>query len=841
MASGTQLSRELGLFDITMLGVGAMIGAGIFVLTGIAAGAAGPALILSFCLNGFITIFTAMVYAELGSAIPEAGGGYLWVKDGLPGPNAFQAGWMSWFAHAVAGSLYAIGFASYTALLIEQFGVHLPFGALFEKGLAVAIVLVFLFINYLGASETGKAGVFVTLAKVVVLAVFVGSGLWIVIENPEYMAKFQPFAPEGIGGILSAAGLTFIAFEGYEIIVQAGEETQNPRRNIPRAVFLSLAVVLPIYVLVGFTALGAVESENATWQWLASHGELGIVEAASQFMPLGTWLLLAGGLLATMSALNATTFSSTRVSFAMGRDKTLPSLFRRVHDERHTPWGALAASGGLIIAMAVAVPIEDVASAADIMFLLLFLQVNVAAITIRKKYGHELEYGYLMPFFPVVPIIGIVTKLALAAFMFQYSPIAWYVAAGWIAVGFVAYYGYGRKHEAERDPPTKRHQHEAWRPEFDAPPILVAIDRQKSPECLVASASRAARRRGTGLLIVHTVQIPDSLPLSAARLPQPDWDEDLVAIADRYDVPVETLTQVCHDQPEAIARLADGSDAQAVIVDWPSSATPWSTRGERLNRLADLYEGELFVVEGATDEDPRAVLIPLSDPAELEVSLNAAFLLGAPYSKVSVLHVFSRDESTEDAEAFLRALQQRIDEYRAGADFQIPDIELIGEVADDPVDVVEEHSGDYDMVVVGSRRESWFRRLLFPLNVRQIARVVEGTVVHVQPADTTVASIVRRIREYVRPSPVREMSGAERIEASGGEAEPLIPDEHEWSTGQKMHYISIAVEGIIALGAIYLGEGGTITWLGTAAFILASFHFTALSFQHVARKEPASG
>ena len=113
------LVRNLGLFDITMIGVGAMIGAGIFVLTGIAAGTAGPALIMAFALNGVIIILTAMVYAELGSAIPEAGGGYLWVKEGLPGPNGFLAGWMSWFAHAVAGSLYAVGFGGFIYELLR--------------------------------------------------------------------------------------------------------------------------------------------------------------------------------------------------------------------------------------------------------------------------------------------------------------------------------------------------------------------------------------------------------------------------------------------------------------------------------------------------------------------------------------------------------------------------------------------------------------------------------------------------------------------------------------------------------------------------------------------------
>lgn len=176
----TELSRDLSLFDITMIGVGAMIGAGIFVLTGIAAGAAGPALILSFALNGIITVFTAMAYAELGSAIPEAGGGYLWVKEGLPGPNAFQAGWMSWFAHAVAGSLYALGFGAYLGLVFEVLNISYGGlgGELLHKAFAVGIIVLFLLINFRGVSETGLAGNIVTVLKVVILTIFVGSGLW---------------------------------------------------------------------------------------------------------------------------------------------------------------------------------------------------------------------------------------------------------------------------------------------------------------------------------------------------------------------------------------------------------------------------------------------------------------------------------------------------------------------------------------------------------------------------------------------------------------------------------------------------------------------------------------
>jgi amino acid transporter len=444
MSSEIELSREMSLLSATMMGVGAMIGAGIFVLTGIAAGTAGPALILAFLLNGIVTIFTAMVYAELGSAIPEAGGGYLWIKHSLPSINGFLSGWMSWFAHAVAGSLYALGFGAYFGLLLENY--HIPLFGLsgdgLSKFLAVVIAIIFTYINYMGASETGSVANIVGFTKIAILGIFIISGLYTIYYSPGWFSNFNPFLPNGFGGVFMAMGLTFIAFEGYEVIAQTAEEIKNPRKNIPRAIFLSLLIVIPIYILVAFVAIGALKTDIPAWQFLGQYKELGLLEAAHQFMPFGTFLLLIGGLVSTMSALNATTFSSTRVSFAMGRDFDLPGIFKKIHPVRKTPYSALFLSCVLIIIMAVGLPIQDVASASDIMFLLLFLQVNVSVIVIRKKFGQELEYGYMIPFFPIIPILGIISKLFLAIYMFNYSPKGWYATIIWIAIGFLIYYGY---------------------------------------------------------------------------------------------------------------------------------------------------------------------------------------------------------------------------------------------------------------------------------------------------------------------------------------------------------------------------------------------------------------
>ncbi|MBN1679987.1 MAG: amino acid permease [Anaerolineae bacterium] len=346
------LSRDLGFFDITMIGVGAMIGAGIFVLTGVAAREAGPALIFAFLLNGIVTTFTAMAYAELGSAFPEAGGGYLWVKEGLGGTNGFLSGWMSWFAHAVAGSLYGLGFGHFAYELWGMAGAP-TLGIsehLWVLGLTTSIIALFTYINYRGASETGTIGNVITITKVIILALFVVFGIIALLKVDSWPDRFtDDFLPNGISGVVIAMGLTFIAFEGYEIIAQSGEEVVDPRRNIPRAIFVAIITVVIIYIAVAFVSIGAIKPPDGILPhiYLGEQKETAVVEAAGQFMPAGKILLLISGLASTMSALNATTYSSSRVSFAMGRDHNLPEIFSRIHPERHTPYLAVIMSGGL--------------------------------------------------------------------------------------------------------------------------------------------------------------------------------------------------------------------------------------------------------------------------------------------------------------------------------------------------------------------------------------------------------------------------------------------------------------------------------------------------------------
>lgn len=562
-----RLSREMGVMDVTLIGVGAMIGAGIFVLTGIAAGVAGPALIITFALNGVVALFTAMSYAELGSCYHDAGGGYLWVKEGLPKWNGFLSGWMSWFAHAVACSLYAIGFGAYFDHVLTEIGIEVPHWSFLspEKLLAAVVAILFAYINFRGASETGKIGNIVTVTKIVILAVFIAFGVQLIWGRGDWKDAFQPFMPNGWGGVFKAMGLTFIAFQGFEVISQCSEEIKNPKKNIPKAVFLSLIIVIPIYLLVAVTALGAVQPEGMTpWDYLASHKEIALVEVAKTFFTGGGIMLLVGGLISTMSALNATVYSSSRVAFAMGRDRNFPTFFSRVHSKNFTPHWAILFSSFLIILMAVSLPIEDVASAADIMFLLLFLQVNLAMIRLRKK-RPDLDRGFVTPLFPILSMVGIALLLFLAIYMFNYSPIAWIVTLTWIGIGLVIYRVYAAKREVKfhkKVDALERLEQKEYR-------ILVCLSDPRGNEGLLHTAFAVARLNNAEIIFLTVIEVREDKPLRAGLEDETSAGELLqwaMQIAVTNGVAARAIVKVAHRVSVAVKDTADEESCNFVFL-----------------------------------------------------------------------------------------------------------------------------------------------------------------------------------------------------------------------------------------------------------------------------------
>jgi len=453
-----------------MIGMGAMIGAGIFVLTGLAAEIAGPAAILVFALNGIVTAFTGLSYAELAASIPKSGGGYAFVREIFADLPSFIMGWMLWFAYMIAGGLYALGFAPNFLELLHVYGIVPPpdqVGAVVlpvvDVGVPLAFLLAFVAVlglvalNAVSTAASGSAETIFTIIKVSILVVFVAFGF----ASPMFSgAEFQPLFPEGAGAtaILPAMGLTFIAFEGYDLITTVTEEVKNPRENIPKAIFVSLIATVIVYLAVVTVAVGTLGAEG-----LADAGEAGIASAATSFMPTGLPIIQNGGALivfgavfSTLTALNAVVIASSRVAFAMGREGQLLPSFGQIHHRYGTPFVAILASAVVMLG-SVALPTQSAGNMASLFFLLSFIIVNVAVIRLRRE-RPNMNRPYEIPYYPVPVVLGIALNLLLAGVLVEYlirtDPLALALSVAWILLGGLVYVALERLRVSSESNPT---------------------------------------------------------------------------------------------------------------------------------------------------------------------------------------------------------------------------------------------------------------------------------------------------------------------------------------------------------------------------------------------------
>ena len=566
------LVRSLSLSQAIMIGVASMIGGAIFVLVGPGISAAGPALIIAFLLNGIITLFTALTYAELGSALPATGGGYKWIREGLPRPNAYLSGWMAWFAHTIAGSLYAVAFGTFFGHLLESAEIiDNSTGIPLDKLFAAIAIVIFAFVNIRGSSHTGKVGSAITFSQLAIIAgLIIAALVAMTFTNPNWPTNFRDFFPNGTSGLVMAMGLTFIAFEGYEIIAQAGDEIKKPKKNIPKAILIFLGIVVSVYILFAFVFIGGLDPlqiGQPAWEFIGSYGELGIIEAAEYYLPFGALIVLAGGFVSTLAALNATTFAASRVSFAMGRNHDLPPMFNKLHEKYRTPFVSTICSAVVMMVLAMSFDLTMIALAASVMFLFLFAQVNAACITIRRLAKEKgLSYGFKTPFFPLVPIVGFVVVSILAVYLLFSQPLSWVIALIWIAIGFVIYKLYTSKKEKQANTPLVFTQEPEERKEYR---ILVVYSRSTA-EKLTKIATAIADQNDGEISFLNTITIPKQTPLSFAN----KFGETGMGVFNEFKKSISHsirhryLVRLSHDPTEAILATAEEEGINTMLVDF---------------------------------------------------------------------------------------------------------------------------------------------------------------------------------------------------------------------------------------------------------------------------------
>ncbi len=718
------LSRDLGLLDITLLGIAAMIGAGIFALIGIAAGIAGPALLLAFFLNGIISTLTGLSYAELGSAVPAAGGSYVWVKIALGDFAGFIAGWCSWSANSIACALYAVTFGAFISeAIVRMCGIPLPQG-LVAKVASIAIVTFLTYVNYKGVRESGTVGGAVTALKVAILLAFSAFGIYKTLTRPDWIRSFEPFMPNGISGVLAAMGLTFIAFEGYEIIVQSGEEVRDPEKNIPKAIIISLWTVVAIYLLVAFASLGAVKTKVPSWVYLGKLAEFGLIRIANKIMPFGSLLILIGGLISTISAMNATIYSSSRMAFAMGRDAFLPDIFSRVHPKNRTPHYAIFFSYIIVVLLSIT-PIEVVATAASVMFLIIFVTINIVEVVLRYS-RPDLRRAFKAPLVPAIPLITVAMQLFVGYFLvmgIKNGPIVFSALVLWILFGVVVYMTYSRKRTEER-------RREIAKTVFEEKPIreeeyriLVPVANPEFGEKMVKLARMIAKQRKGEVILLNVITLPEQTPPSGAYAYISSAKRFLESLMRDTDIPVGGIVKVSYRPAEAILGTINEVKPNLVIMGWRGRTYRKDVvLGSTIDPVLVRAKCDVAVVRFERGwREVRRILIPTAGgPHSVlagEIARDLAMQTGA---SITLLYVGRSEEDRKKAEKAFRETAKPLEDVGYETKFVI-DRDVAGRIA-------KEAEG-YDVILIGASEERFLKNFLLGVFPEKVVSKTEKTVI----------------------------------------------------------------------------------------------------------------
>jgi APA family basic amino acid/polyamine antiporter len=436
-----ELKRALSLLDLILLGIGCIIGTGIFVITGvIAAQSAGPAIILSFILAGMACALAAFCYAEFSSSIPVSGSVYTYTYATLGELIAFLIGWDLMLEYIIALAAVATGWSAYFQSLIAGFNLHVPAYLASAPGSghggsvnlpAMIIILLITALVSKGVKESTRFNNVIVFLKIGIVLLFIFVGIKYV--KP---ANWSPFMPFGFNGVVTSAATVFFAYIGFDVIANASEEVKNPQRNMPIGIVASLAICTLLYVVVSFVLTGMVP-----------YTKLNVgdpVSFALNFVGQNSiaGIISVGAILGITTVLLALLYSQIRLTYAMSRDGLLPKVFASVHPKFHTPFKNTWLTGFIAAGIAGFVDLTTLAHLVNIGTLAAFTLISIAVIVLRKKQPN-LKAAFRVPFVPVLPAISALLCIYLSL---NLPRITWICFAIWITAGTIVYLIYSRKH-----------------------------------------------------------------------------------------------------------------------------------------------------------------------------------------------------------------------------------------------------------------------------------------------------------------------------------------------------------------------------------------------------------
>ncbi|NUQ35529.1 MAG: amino acid permease [Planctomycetaceae bacterium] len=709
----------IGFYRATIAGIGATVGGGIFILSGIGWNEAGPGIILAFLLNALLAASVACAFSEMSTAFPQSGGAYVFAKCVLAVRPAFATGWVLWFAYVVAGALYAMGFSAYAVIavdgvcalmdrapppwLMDRYG-QLALAALATAGYAILLVR---------AKES--AGFFTTLAMLLVFLGLVVGGVVVIAgggTTADASATFTPLFPGGAAGIAAAMGYTFITMQGFEVIAAFAGEVKQPRRNLPRAMFTALFVSAALYIgLLLVTVIAGVDDHARAVSASEPHRFMAV--AVENFLGApGYWATVVITVLASLSALQGNLLAASRVALTMAKDRTLPRVLAKAHSVTGVPTVAVYVSALLGVTLIILLPdLGAAGSAASLIFLLSYALAASTSYLARKR-GSARRGGFLAPLFPLIPAVGGIGCVALAIFQAWLEPVAALIVLGWLGIGAVLYL----RHFAARAEAVDAHA-EARDPELvqlrgRSPLVLVPVANPTSARALIGVATALAPPKVGRVLLLNVVEAAGAS--ARIELAQATLREALTHAVDAGCHP-EALMTISPQTWGEIARVAQAHRCESLLLGF--TQIPEGAANSKLEGLLSEVECDIAVLRapvGWNIGGARNIIVPVAGGGthdRLRARLLASLTRLGKYETV-YLRVLRENASEADVAEAQEELDQLAREevesgYRA---------EVIR--ARDVPGTLVEHAAKADLVVLGLQQLTRKRNVFGSLALR---------------------------------------------------------------------------------------------------------------------------
>lgn len=674
--------RSISLFGATTIGVGALLGAGIYVLIGAAANVAGPSLILTYFVCGLLAFVTTLMFAELSRVIPRSGGGYTYTYNVLGSLGGFTTGWFLALGSIFASGLYAIGFAEYALSLS---GKELPHT--YIKILAIGITLL---IGLLGLRAQGKQKFnlqnWIVWGNVAILLVLiVVSFFYLKVDN------IEPFFPKGFTGTFVAISLIYISFFGYQLIANNADEIVEPEKTIPKAMKYSMLIAIAVYVLIAVAAVMTV-----SWNELANSSAPLVLLADKSFGGKGWVVISIGGILASLGALSSTIISQSRQTYAMGKDRFFPDVMGKLDEKTKQPKVALITAVVLVSLVLFFFDLEFIAKATNFCLLVSLLPVSLA---LRKLYKKNPALKPTARWKHYLPEVAFLINLGL---LFTLDIVSLAFGQQLALVGALIYFLYSRKREKRGKEGLNIILEEEKRFSFYTQnKILVPVSNPQTQNALLMLSNTLLSKKGGEIIVLAIKNVPtdvdfyEALKESSETL---DVIKRSIKLAKALKVKIKPIIRASHKVSSGIVNVAKEENSDLIIMGFPKILN--EDKSGILNLVLKRTYNDMLVLHLKTDVEnfsPKKIAIYLRETKHMQLKLMCATAI-AERNKAKIVIVSFLPENFQKRQKN-RADRIMLESLQNLETTAIYDLSLI--VSNDPQAEIIRMSKDFDILIMG--------------------------------------------------------------------------------------------------------------------------------------------